>query len=153
VERVEVLRQEDATLCPRSPHRLEARSAARREGLQGRSRAHRERRRRMDLERLVVSFELLMYSGRVERYKNVHRLANIVRILNTDFGMNLDFKIFGSGSFVDRLNKHLAEMGMQCRVSPPQPFEDYIESLSKASLFGLLSEKGPILNQSTRRTP
>ena len=83
----------------------------------------------------------VMYSGRVERYKNVHRLANIVRILNTDFGMNLDFKIFGSGSFVDRLNKHLAEMGMQCRVSPPQPFEDYIESLSKASLFGLLSEK------------
>jgi 3-deoxy-D-manno-octulosonic-acid transferase len=30
---------------------------------------------------------------------------------------------------------------MQCRVDPPQPYEDYINSLSKVSLFGLLSER------------
>jgi len=83
----------------------------------------------------------VMYSGRIERYKNVHRLANIIKILNKDFGMDLELKIFGLGPFANRLNKHLAEIGMRCRVSPPQPFEDYIKNLSKASLFGLLSEK------------
>jgi len=83
----------------------------------------------------------VMYSGRIERYKNIHRLANIVKILNTDFGMNLELKVFGSGSFTDRLNKHLMRIGVECRVSPPQPFEEYINILSKASLFGLLSEK------------
>jgi glycosyltransferase involved in cell wall biosynthesis len=81
------------------------------------------------------------YSGRIERYKNVHRLAHIVKILNTDFGMDLELKVFGSGPFVGRLNEYLAKIGMQCRVYPPQPYEDYINSLSKASLFGLLSEK------------
>jgi glycosyltransferase involved in cell wall biosynthesis len=83
----------------------------------------------------------VMYSGRIERYKNVHRLANIVKILNTNFQMNLELKIFGSGPFVDHLNRYLTKNGMQCCVSPPQPFEEYINNLSKASLFGLLSEK------------
>ena len=83
----------------------------------------------------------VIYSGRIELYKNIHRLANIVKILNTNFGMDLELKVFGSGSFVDHLNKHLMRIAMECRVSPPQPFEDYINNLSKASLFGLLSEK------------
>jgi glycosyltransferase involved in cell wall biosynthesis len=83
----------------------------------------------------------VMYSGRIERYKNVHRLANIVKILNTDFGMGLELKVFGSGPFVGRLNEYLAKIGVQCRVYPPQPYEDYVNSLSKASLFGLLSER------------
>jgi glycosyltransferase involved in cell wall biosynthesis len=83
----------------------------------------------------------VMYSGRIERYKNIHRLANIVKILNLDFKMNLELKIFGSGPFTDHLNKHLMKIGMKCRVSPSQPFEEYVNNLSKASLFGLLSEK------------
>jgi glycosyltransferase involved in cell wall biosynthesis len=83
----------------------------------------------------------VMYSGRIERYKNVHRLAHIVKILNTDFGMGLELKVFGSGPFVGRLNEYLAKIGMQCRVYPPQPYEDNINSLTQASLFGLLSEK------------
>jgi glycosyltransferase involved in cell wall biosynthesis len=83
----------------------------------------------------------IMYSGRIEQYKNIHRLANIVKILNSNFGMNLELKVFGSGPFVDRLNRYLMKIGMQCQVNPPQPFEEYINILSKASLFGLLSEK------------
>jgi len=85
--------------------------------------------------------DYVMYSGRIERYKNIHRLANIVKILNTEFGMNLELKVFGSGPFTDRLNKHLMRIGVECRVNPPQLFEEYINILSKASLFGLLSEK------------
>jgi len=83
----------------------------------------------------------VMYSGRIERYKNIHRLANIVKTLNSDLGINLELKIFGSGSFIDHLNRYLMRIGMRCRVNPPQPFEEYINNLSKASLFGLLSEK------------
>jgi glycosyltransferase involved in cell wall biosynthesis len=82
-----------------------------------------------------------MYSGRIERYKNVHRLAHIVKMLNADFGIDLELKVFGSGPFVGRLNEYLAKIGMQCRVYPPQPYEDHINSLSKASLFRLPSEK------------
>jgi glycosyltransferase involved in cell wall biosynthesis len=85
--------------------------------------------------------DYVMYSGRIERYKNIHRLANIVKILNLDFQMSLELKIFGSGPFTDHLNKYLIKIGMKCHVSPPQPFEEYVNNLSKASLFGLLSEK------------
>jgi glycosyltransferase involved in cell wall biosynthesis len=83
----------------------------------------------------------VMYSGRIERYKNVHRLANIVKILNTDFGLDLELKVFGSGPFFNRLSEHLERIGIWYSINPPQPFEKYIDSLSKASLFGLLSEK------------
>ena len=83
----------------------------------------------------------VMYSGRIERYKNIHRLANIVRILNSDFETNLELKVFGAGPYINNLNKYLRNLGLKCSVNPPQPFEKYIENLSKASLFGLLSEK------------
>jgi 1,2-diacylglycerol 3-alpha-glucosyltransferase len=86
--------------------------------------------------------DYVMYSGRIERYKNIHRLANIVKILNNNFGMNLELKVFGSGPFSDHLNEHLMRIGMDYRShSSSQPFEQYIVNLSKASLFGLLSEK------------
>jgi 1,2-diacylglycerol 3-alpha-glucosyltransferase len=83
----------------------------------------------------------VMYSGRIEQYKNVHRLANIVKILNTDFGLDLELRVFGSGSFLNRLSKQLTKIGIRYHINPPQPFEKYINTLSKASLFGLLSEK------------
>ncbi|MEM2351930.1 MAG: glycosyltransferase family 4 protein, partial [Thermoproteota archaeon] len=38
----------------------------------------------------------VMYSGRIEKYKNIHRLANIVKHLN-DMGLSLELKIFGEG--------------------------------------------------------
>lgn len=83
----------------------------------------------------------VMYSGRIEKYKNVHRLANVVRILNTDFGMNLELKIFGVGSYVHHLTNYLKNAGLKYSIYPPQSFEKYIESMSKALVFGLLSEK------------
>ena len=83
----------------------------------------------------------VMYSGRVEQYKNIHRLANIVKILNIEFRLDLELKVFGSGPFLDRLNKYLAKIGIRYYINTPQPFEKYINSLSKALLFGLLFEK------------
>jgi len=85
--------------------------------------------------------DYVIYSGRIERYKNIHRLANIVRILNTNFRMNFKLKVFGSGPFMDHLNRYLKRIEMECHVNPPQPFEEYVNNLSMSSLFGLLSEK------------
>jgi len=82
-----------------------------------------------------------MYSGRIERYKNIHRLANIVKILNTHYGFDLELKIYGSGPYINSLRRYLEKIKIRYSVNPPQPFKNYIENLSKASLFGLLSEK------------
>lgn len=83
----------------------------------------------------------VMYSGRIEKYKNIHRLANIVKILNKGHGLNLELRVYGSGPFTSTLINHLRKIGIKFSVKPSQPFEKYVESLSKATLFGLLSEK------------
>ena len=83
----------------------------------------------------------VMYSGRIEKYKNIDRLGNIVKILNREHGLNLELKIFGTGSYVKKLDKHLRKLGIEYEIKPPQPYKDYIEHLSRATLFALLSEK------------
>ncbi|MEM1831331.1 MAG: glycosyltransferase family 4 protein [Desulfurococcaceae archaeon] len=81
-----------------------------------------------------------MYSGRIEKYKNVHRLANIVKHLN-EMGLNLELKIFGEGSFKHKLKHYLDKLGVKYELKPPQRYDEYINYLSRASLFGLLSER------------
>ncbi|MEM3464868.1 MAG: glycosyltransferase family 4 protein [Candidatus Jordarchaeales archaeon] len=83
----------------------------------------------------------VMYSGRIEKYKNIHRLANIVKILSDNYGLNLKLKVYGSGPYINSISRRLEKIGIEYSVNPPQPFEKYVETLSKASLFGLLSEK------------
>jgi 1,2-diacylglycerol 3-alpha-glucosyltransferase len=82
----------------------------------------------------------VMYSGRIEKYKNVHRLASIVKILN-DMGFNLELKIFGNGSYAAGLIRYLKKLKIKYEFKPPQPYNEYITYLSRASLFGLLSQK------------
>ncbi len=91
----------------------------------------------------------VMYSGRIERYKNIHRLANIVKILN-DIGLDLELKIFGSGSYTGRLAKHLKRINIKYEILPPQPYREYIANLARAYFLGLLSEKeafGQVVNE------
>ncbi|MEM3680036.1 MAG: glycosyltransferase family 4 protein [Metallosphaera sp.] len=83
----------------------------------------------------------VMYSGRIEKYKNIHKLANIVKILNDNYGLNLKLNVYGSGPHINSLNRYLKKIEIEYSVNPPQSFEKYIETLSKASLFGLPSEK------------
>jgi glycosyltransferase involved in cell wall biosynthesis len=87
-----------------------------------------------------VPSNYVMYSGRIEKYKNIHRLANIVKILN-DMGLNLELKIFGNGSYTNRLTRHLNRIKIKYEIMPSQPYKKYIMYLSSATLFGLLSEK------------
>jgi len=81
-----------------------------------------------------------MYSGRIEKYKNVHRLANIVKYLN-DAGLSLELKVFGEGSFKRKLGQHLDKLGIKYELKPPQHYDEYINYLSRANFFGLLSER------------
>ncbi|MEM3974827.1 MAG: glycosyltransferase family 4 protein [Ignisphaera sp.] len=81
-----------------------------------------------------------MYSGRIEKYKNVHRLANIVKHLN-EMGLNLELKIFGEGSFKHKLKHYLDKLGVKYVLKPPQRYDEYINYLSRASFSGVLSEK------------
>ncbi|MEM3694088.1 MAG: glycosyltransferase [Candidatus Bathyarchaeia archaeon] len=82
----------------------------------------------------------VMYSGRIEKYKNVQRLAVITKLLN-DLGLELELKVFGRGPFAPRLLGHLDRLKIKYELKPPQSYEDYISHLSRATLFGLLSEK------------
>ncbi|MCR8487097.1 MAG: glycosyltransferase family 4 protein [Crenarchaeota archaeon] len=92
------------------------------------------------LEVAWVPSGYVMYSGRIEKYKNIHRLANIVKHLN-EMGLNLELKVFGEGSFKHRLKRHLDRLGVKYELKPPQPYREYINYLSRANLFELLSEK------------
>ncbi|MEM1744129.1 MAG: glycosyltransferase family 4 protein [Candidatus Nezhaarchaeales archaeon] len=81
-----------------------------------------------------------MYSGRIEKYKNVHRLASIVKHLN-DAGLSLELKVFGEGSFKQKLKHYLDKLEIKYELKPPQRYDEYIYHLSRANFFGLLSER------------
>ncbi|MCL7399842.1 MAG: glycosyltransferase family 4 protein, partial [Thaumarchaeota archaeon] len=83
----------------------------------------------------------VLYSGRIEEYKNIHLLAQLVKMLNELYNLDLQLKVYGRGSYKDELAKVLKEIGVKHELGDFKPFEEYIEVLSHASLFGLLSEK------------
>jgi glycosyltransferase involved in cell wall biosynthesis len=83
----------------------------------------------------------VLYSGRIERYKNIDVLARIVKILNNSYGLNLELKVFGRGPYTERLRRFLRELGIPHEVGDFKPFKEYIDVLSHATLFGLLSER------------
>lgn len=82
-----------------------------------------------------------MYSGRIEKYKNIHKFGEIIKIVNEIYGLNLKLKIFGKGSYRNQLVRYLKKLNLKFSIHPPLPFETYIRALSNACLFGLLSFK------------
>jgi glycosyltransferase involved in cell wall biosynthesis len=56
-------------------------------------------------------------------------------------GLDLELKVFGSGSYTSRLMRHLNRLKIRYEFKPPQPYRDYIIHLSRATLLGLLSKK------------
>jgi 1,2-diacylglycerol 3-alpha-glucosyltransferase len=98
------------------------------------------------VDELVKSFtwspeDYVMYSGRIERYKNVDLLARIVKKLSEKHGLNLRLRIFGRGSYRGRLERLLKELGVPFEIGDFKPYKEHIETLSHATLFGLLSER------------
>jgi len=85
--------------------------------------------------------DYVMYSGRIEKYKNVDVLAKIVKILNERYGLSLELKIFGRGPYRERLIRVLKSLGVQYELGDFEPYEEYVRTLSHATLFALLSER------------
>jgi len=81
-----------------------------------------------------------MYSGRLERYKNVERLARIVRALN-ERGFRLRLEVYGEGPYRGKLEEELRRIGVEYRLDGFQPRRAYLQKLSRAKFFALLSEK------------
>ncbi|MDK2876583.1 MAG: hypothetical protein PWQ22_993 [Archaeoglobaceae archaeon] len=82
--------------------------------------------------------DYVLYSGRIEKYKNVDRLAKIVKILN------MKLLIIGDGPYKEKLKKNLKSMDLEYEMMPFQPYDKYLEILSKARFFALLSKKEQI---------
>lgn len=85
--------------------------------------------------------DYVLYSGRIERYKNIELLATIVKKLNEHYDCNLKLRVQGRGPHREKLLKTLRKLGIQFEVEDFKPYREYIETLSRARLFGLLSEK------------
>jgi len=83
----------------------------------------------------------VMYSGRIEKYKNIDLLAKIIKILNRRYGFSLKLKVFGRGPYRSKLERLLMNLGIPYEIGDFKPFKEYIKTLSHATLFGLLSEK------------
>jgi len=83
----------------------------------------------------------VLYSGRIERYKNVDLLARVVKVLNERYGAGLELKVFGKGPYAKRLGRLLRELGVPHELGDFKPYEEYVRTLSRATLFGLLSER------------
>jgi glycosyltransferase involved in cell wall biosynthesis len=83
----------------------------------------------------------VLYSGRIEKYKNIDLLARIIKILNSAYRFDLELKIFGKGPYMEELKRFLEKLRVPYEIGDFKPFEEYIETLSHATLFGLLSEK------------
>jgi len=83
----------------------------------------------------------VLYSGRIERYKNVDLLARVVKVLNERYGLGLELKVFGRGPYAERLGRLLRELRVPHELGNFKPYEEYVTTLSHATLFGLLSER------------
>jgi glycosyltransferase involved in cell wall biosynthesis len=83
----------------------------------------------------------VLYSGRIERYKNVDLLARVVKVLNDVYGHGLELRVFGRGPYAEKLREFLKELGIPHEVGDFRPFKEYIDVLTHATLFGLLSER------------
>jgi len=81
-----------------------------------------------------------MYSGRLERYKNVHRLARVVKAL-AETGLHLKLRVYGDGPYKAKLSEELRKLGVDYSLEPFQPRPKYLEALAGARFFALLSEK------------
>jgi len=83
----------------------------------------------------------VMYSGRIERYKNIDRLVRIVTILNKRYDYDISIRIYGEGSYKEKLKKVLETQNIKYELGSFKPYEEYIDILSRALFFGLFSQK------------
>ncbi|MDW8011174.1 MAG: glycosyltransferase family 4 protein [Sulfolobales archaeon] len=85
--------------------------------------------------------DYVLYSGHIERYKNIEKIARVVEVLGREYGMSYRLKISGDGPHKGRLIKYLERLDIEYEVTPFKPYSEYIEVLSRACLLANLSER------------
>lgn len=77
--------------------------------------------------------DYLLYSGRIEKYKNIDLAIKAVRLI-IDQGYDIKLAIHGSGSYYNQLKKLVKKLRLNKYVSikSPMPRVKYLDSLSKA---------------------
>jgi glycosyltransferase involved in cell wall biosynthesis len=83
----------------------------------------------------------VLYAGRIEKYKNIYKLGKIVQILNSRYDMSLNLLVIGEGPYVRNLVEKLGALDLKWEKISFQDYKSYIDYLSHASFFCLLSEK------------
>lgn len=76
-----------------------------------------------------------MWAGRIEKYKNIEKLAKVVKTLG-----DITLKIVGDGPHREALKKTLHRLKVPYEISPPLPRKEYVDALSKALFLGNLSK-------------
>jgi 1,2-diacylglycerol 3-alpha-glucosyltransferase len=83
----------------------------------------------------------VIYAGRLEKYKNVERLANIVKLLNKEHSLGLRLLIVGEGPYEEQLKSYLDDLKTEFELKHFQSYDTYLSLIGGASVMALLSEK------------
>ncbi len=82
--------------------------------------------------------DYVLYSGRIEEYKRVEKLGEVVKHLN-ELGVKVKLIVQGEGSYKEELKRKLESIGIEFEMRGFVDRREYLRTLSKALLFGNLS--------------
>jgi len=93
-----------------------------------------------------------MYSGRIEKYKNIEKLGEVIKRLNEEYGLGLRLEVYGYGSYTKALINRLGKLRIEYSVGGFLPREKYLEKLAEARFFASFSQReafGVSVNEAT----
>ena len=82
--------------------------------------------------------DYVLYSGRIEEYKRIEKLGEVVKYLN-EMGIKVRLLVQGEGPYKETLRRKLEELGIDFEMRGFVEREEYLKTLSHAKLFGNLS--------------
>jgi len=80
----------------------------------------------------------VLYAGRLEKYKNVHKLIRVIKAVQ-DSGVDVQLKIVGEGRYKRKLEALASKLRIEAEFLPFQPRKEYVELLSRARAVSNLS--------------
>jgi glycosyltransferase involved in cell wall biosynthesis len=82
---------------------------------------------------------VIVYAGRVERYKNIDKILYVTYILRKEYGLNVSVKIIGEGRDLVRILNLAKKLGIEVEAKGFLPRKEYLLELSRSSVFMNLS--------------
>jgi glycosyltransferase involved in cell wall biosynthesis len=91
-----------------------------------------------DLKKMKKNFKIILYVGRLEKYKGVHHLIGVLPRLSHDVRL----RIIGKGSYKDNLVRLIRKLGIEDRVEFYQDLtrHELLQKYADADVFVLLSK-------------